>query len=567
MIDRIKTFVLMLLLGWMSLAAQGISVTSFKPLPSDLTANMAGTQVKDQNGDVAALIKVVTTQTGFSFEGGAAGIVKTRQEVGEVWVYVPHGIKRITVKHPQLGVLRDYYFPCAIEAARTYEMVLATGEVRTVVTQDVGVSYLVLKVEPRSAVVYIDNQLQTNDGSGEIVKALPYGEHQYRVEAGSYMSEAGVVQVGKEKKMLNVKLKSALATLTVNNATDGAEIFINEQSKGLGPWSGNLADGIYVVEAKKAGYRSQKLSVQLVKQEQKAVTIPALEPIYGILNINYKPSGAEVWLDGKQIGTTPDIFKDVLACDHSITIKKVGFEEHKENFALADGEVKELSGALSDNLYPDYAGEIPQQGTEEREYYDKAIMGEVVSQNMLANAFYARGNYTDAVYWYSKSAEQGNAYAQCSLGFCCEKGYGVEMSMINAVKWYRKSAEQGNATAQLNLGICYYIGKGVTQNSYEAVIWYRKSAEQGNARAQTWLGYCCEYGKGVEKNIDDAVYWYRNSVERGDSDAECNLGLCYEYGKGVEKDMDKAVELYRKSAGQGNANGKKALTRLGYSAD
>ncbi|MGM9836144.1 MAG: hypothetical protein ACI30L_05295, partial [Muribaculaceae bacterium] len=49
--------------------AQTLSVTSFKPLDNDLTANLAGTQVKDQNGEVAALIKVVTTQTGFTFEG------------------------------------------------------------------------------------------------------------------------------------------------------------------------------------------------------------------------------------------------------------------------------------------------------------------------------------------------------------------------------------------------------------------------------------------------------------------------------------------------------------------
>ena len=77
------------------LLSQTLSVASFKPLTNDLTANIAGSQEKDQNGDIAALIKVVTSQTGFSFEGGMAGIVKTRQEVGEIWVYVPHGIKKL----------------------------------------------------------------------------------------------------------------------------------------------------------------------------------------------------------------------------------------------------------------------------------------------------------------------------------------------------------------------------------------------------------------------------------------------------------------------------------------
>ena len=40
------------------LRAQNISVTSFSPLPNDLTANTAGTEVKDQNGEKAALIRI-----------------------------------------------------------------------------------------------------------------------------------------------------------------------------------------------------------------------------------------------------------------------------------------------------------------------------------------------------------------------------------------------------------------------------------------------------------------------------------------------------------------------------
>ena len=180
---------MMMLMGWMGLSAQGISVTSFKPLPNDLTANLAGTQVKDQNGEVAALIKVVTTQTGFTFEGGMAGIVKTKQEVGEIWVYVPHGIQKITIKHPQLGVLRDYFFPCAIDAARTYEMVLASGEVRTVVTQDAGGSFLALTVEPKNASVYINGEKKCDIQPGNIVK-LPMNPGQYSLRCVSLLNPA-----------------------------------------------------------------------------------------------------------------------------------------------------------------------------------------------------------------------------------------------------------------------------------------------------------------------------------------------------------------------------------------
>ncbi|MBQ9776558.1 MAG: sel1 repeat family protein, partial [Lentisphaeria bacterium] len=73
---------------------------------------------------------------------------------------------------------------------------------------------------------------------------------------------------------------------------------------------------------------------------------------------------------------------------------------------------------------------------------------------------------------------------QYNLGVCFQNGYGVTENKQEAVKWYRKAAEQGDAKAQYNLGNCYYFGNGVTENEQEAVKWYRKAAEQGDAKAQ-----------------------------------------------------------------------------------
>ena len=122
-----EVLILIGILLCLNIVAQTISVASFKLLETDLTANTVGSMEQDQNGEVAALIKVVTTQTGFTFDGGALGIVKTKQTPGEIWVYLPHGAKKITIKHPQYGILRDYYYPISIEAARTYEMIVKLG--------------------------------------------------------------------------------------------------------------------------------------------------------------------------------------------------------------------------------------------------------------------------------------------------------------------------------------------------------------------------------------------------------------------------------------------------------
>ena len=100
----------------LALQAQNISVKSFQALPMDMTASSLEGKRIDQNGDVAALVKVVTSERGFTFEGGALGIVDTQQRNGEIWVWVPRGLRKITVLHQKLGVLRDYRFPIEIEA-------------------------------------------------------------------------------------------------------------------------------------------------------------------------------------------------------------------------------------------------------------------------------------------------------------------------------------------------------------------------------------------------------------------------------------------------------------------
>lgn len=69
----------------------------------------------DQNSRKAALIKVVIPEAGFDFDVGVMGVVSVRQEVGEVWVYVPEGVRKITVRHQTYGVIRDYEFGCPIE--------------------------------------------------------------------------------------------------------------------------------------------------------------------------------------------------------------------------------------------------------------------------------------------------------------------------------------------------------------------------------------------------------------------------------------------------------------------
>ena len=76
-------------------------------------------------------------------------------------------------------------------------------------------------------------------------------------------------------------------------------------------------------------------------------------------------------------------------------------------------------------------------------------------------------------------AEQGDAFAQHSLGLLYAIGEGVPKDQKEAVKWFRLSADQGHADAQSQLGGAYALGIGVPKDNLLAYMWYNIAGANG----------------------------------------------------------------------------------------
>ena len=55
-------------------------------------------------------------------------------------------------------------------------------------------------------------------------------------------------------------------------------------------------------------------------------------------------------------------------------------------------------------------------------------------------------------------------------------GQGVPQDYAQAVNWYRKAADQGDANAQRNLGNMYEDGRGVPRDYIQAHMWRNLAA-------------------------------------------------------------------------------------------
>lgn len=93
-------------------------ITDFHENVRDLTA--ATSAITDLRGMKPALIRFAVRDTSFSFTANN-GILSLKKGVGEILLFVPDGTKFITVKHPYLGILRDYALPLSIRSKTTYD--------------------------------------------------------------------------------------------------------------------------------------------------------------------------------------------------------------------------------------------------------------------------------------------------------------------------------------------------------------------------------------------------------------------------------------------------------------
>lgn len=287
--------------------APKMSVRSFVMAENDNTANFYGTTVIDQNGDPCALIRVQTTQTGFAWDFGHMAPCKVEQKTGEIWVYVPYGVKRVTVRHAQLGTM-TYEFPIPVAKARTYVMDLVAANVVVLVEQEITQQWVVFKLDPPTAFVYLDGQLlETRNGMAK--KFVPFGKYSYTVKAKNYHTLTGEIEVrgGQGSVTVDVALDPAFGYLSFGQSPEleGAVVFLDDEQIGTIPLAQapQIPSGSHRIMLSKAKYKPCTLDIQVVDGET-CLLSPKLAPNFAIVTVS-SLEGAEIWANGSFLGEAP----------------------------------------------------------------------------------------------------------------------------------------------------------------------------------------------------------------------------------------------------------------------
>ncbi|MEI6141704.1 MAG: PEGA domain-containing protein, partial [Mariniphaga sp.] len=333
------TILLLFFFGSTLFAQPKISVKSFVKQDNDLTARIDAPK-KDQNGDVCAIIKVVTTQTGFTWDSDRLGIVAAIPKTGEYWIYVPFGAKRLTIQHPQLGILRDYQYPLTIEPATVYILELTTGKVEVTVTQEtIGSEWVVVTSEPTGADVYIDEK--STGKQTPFSMQYPLGVHSYSLSLDLYHPDAGRFELTPDggKKKIASTLKPAFGQLKlISSPENGATVVLNGKPMELvTPCTiDKIKSGTYPLTVSKTLYHEKTQTVTIADGQITNVDV-VLKPAFGSVSITSSPeSGAAVTLDDAPTGqVTPCTLDKIISGNHTVSLRKEWYQPVKKQLVVA----------------------------------------------------------------------------------------------------------------------------------------------------------------------------------------------------------------------------------------
>ena len=224
--------------------------------------------------------------------------------------------------------------------------ILADQKVRIEKKMFPAFGFLNITSQPENgATVFID---------GNRVGVTPYksdrlasGEHKIRIIKEMFGASEQTVIVNDEETLdldMTMRANFAMVSITTDSQSD---IYIDDEKKGTGSWSGRLSAGEHIFEAKKASHKTSVMTAVLEENSNKSLVIDNPEPIYGSVDINSDPMDCIVYVDGVRKGETPVVLNSILIGNHQIRLEKEGYQTITKSITVTEDKMVAINEKLT----------------------------------------------------------------------------------------------------------------------------------------------------------------------------------------------------------------------------
>jgi len=248
--------------------------------------------------------------------------------------------------------------------------------------------------DPQGAEVLINNEKK---GITPISISLKEGSYEVVLKKDSYEDfEKKDIYIEKNKTLdlgvIKLTPLPSYATLEVETTPTNAKLYINGEEKGSTPHTiDKLKPGEYEIKITKSGYENYIDKITLKDNENKTMKIQlkAITPTptisYGFFSVDSDPSGANVYVDNKNIGKTPIKSYQLEPGSHTIKISLDGYNDYIftiNNISNTDINLKKKIKLLNTNN-TNYCGFFID--LEISEYTIKNASNKIVKKDKLDN--------------------------------------------------------------------------------------------------------------------------------------------------------------------------------------
>jgi len=235
-----------------------------------------------------------------------------------------------------------------------------------------------LKIDGDQAVLSKSSVFIGNINGADALKSpkkLASGQYKVTVVNAKFKTFERMVTIKDgETTNLKVDLNANYSTVTLQVDAD-AEIYVNNEYKGIRSWTGDLVAGNYVMECRMKSHRPTSIQKTVTDgMSGQTIKLKAPTPINGALIVNSNPPMAKIFIDGKSMDETPMQFSNILIGEHTLRLEKSGCATLTKTITVEEGKTLTVDEKLDtgrnvlvktdrngDKVYVDgnYFGETP----------------------------------------------------------------------------------------------------------------------------------------------------------------------------------------------------------------
>lgn len=350
----VATLTIVLTAAMLAQNLQQFSVSNFEADPFDYSAKDKKFEKFDGNGDRYAIIKVNSTNpsdnlTEYNFNFGNLKHVVENHD-GILWIYVQKNAKIISITRDGFAPVNRHDLHTTIESGKNYIMTLSSQP------KKIQRQMIVFKVTPANSKAFVtiknilnessEEPIGTIDETGSVAKNLPLGTYSYKILSNNYQTLEGLITLNDKSQTLieEVSLSPNFSSVTLKVDMD-AQIFVDDEFKGVGEWTGLLKAGVHQIDCRKEGHQPTSQIVHIENDNTQTVILTSPMAIMGTVSVFSNPLGASILIDGKKFGETPRNIELPIG-KHSLEMTKSGYKPRKLDFMVTEDDSSEIKADL-----------------------------------------------------------------------------------------------------------------------------------------------------------------------------------------------------------------------------